>query len=574
MKRSRLVFDVALVSVLGVAVLGATMALSNKDDQYRFFDPLLEIKVIIDNSFVEAPDEKALQEGAIRGMLEALKDPYTVYVAAENSRDFQKDLTGEYVGIGASINVVDGWLTIVSPLEDSPAYRAGLMAEDKIVEIEGESTHNLSADECVERLVGRPGTPVTIMVERNGRAFPMTIVRDHIKTRSVKGFHRDPIDPEKWEFMIDPARSIAYIRLVQFTPACAREIREALNSVNAAGGGIKGLVLDLRNNPGGLLVDAVAIADMFLDDGRIVSTKGREVAEEVHDATSNGTFPEFPIVVMLNGASASASEVLAGALADNNRAIVLGSRSFGKGSVQSVIPLRHAGEGAQFKITEQYYYLPSGRLLHRRPESTSWGVDPTPGYFIPTTDQEELDMFLARREQEVIRTIELDETGPNGNGSEGDAAEPERWSDPEWITQKLKDRQLAAAIRAMQAKVDTGEFIKTGEEGIAGDQLALEELRDLELTRERYLRELQRLDRRAEQLSVAAGKDAEAVQVRDFWPDTVDLTDGAIRIFDKDGNEVTTLRITGNRLERWLLDADVEPAAETPAATPEPVEKD
>ncbi|MBX3365582.1 MAG: S41 family peptidase [Phycisphaeraceae bacterium] len=563
MKRSRLFFDVTLVSVLGVAVLGATMALARRDDQYRFFDPLLEIKVIIDNAYVVAADDKKLQEGAIRGLLEALDDPYTTFVPAEQSRDFQKDLTGEYVGIGASVNVQNGWLTIVSPLEDSPAYRSGLMADDRIVEIEGESTYGLTVEQCVARLVGVPGTSVRITVERKGERFSMDIVRDHIKTRSVKGFHRDPLDPEKWQFFIDPARSIAYIRLVQFTPACAQELRQALDALNASRGGVKGLILDLRNNPGGVLDDAVDIADMFLSSGRIVSTSGRARPEQVHTATSAGTYPDFPMIVMLNGASASASEVLAGALADNNRAIVLGSRSFGKGSVQGVIPLRYAGEGAQLKITEQYYYLPSGRLLHRRPDSTSWGVDPTPGYYIATSDQEELDMFLARREQEVIRS-----SPRNGIAETPRDPDKERWDNPEWIVEHLKDRPLAAAIRAMQARLDHGEFTPTGEQGIGGNELALIELRDIERARERFERELERLERRAEQLVLAAGSTDSVPARRDLWPDAVDVTDGVIKIFDKDGNEVTTLRITSNRLERWLIDAGVEPIDPRPADAP------
>ncbi len=542
----RFVTGVALTGVSGAAFLGAALALNRPGDGYAFFDPIIEVKAIIDRGYVgelSEEDQRRMQDGAIAGMIEALGDPFTVYVPGDVSADFQKDLTGEYVGIGASVNVRDGWLTIVSPLEDSPAYRAGIMAEDRVVEIEGESTQGLSADACVDRLMGVAGTSVTFVIERAGvRLPPFTLVREHIKTRSVKGFHRNPADPEQWEFMIDPARGIAYIRLTQFTPQCALEVAEALQAAGAWSGGVKGLVLDLRNNPGGLLDDAVSIADLFLASGRIVSTEGRGGPSRIEDAVAPGTLPDFPVAVLLNGSSASASEVLAGALADNHRATIIGSRSFGKGSVQSVIPLVRGGEGAQLKVTEQYYYLPSGRLLHRKPDSVVWGVDPTPGFHIPTTPQQELAMFLARRDQEVIRA--------------GAAPDDENWSDPEWIVTKLQDQQLAGAIRAMQARLDTGEWLKTGDDPEAGSAIAFGEIRDLERTQEAHAREIERIQKRIDALSSAAAGVETAPP--DFWADDTDLTGGTLDVFDKDGKKITSLRITGNSLERWLMSADVE----------------
>lgn len=543
----RLVLGAALIGVSGAAFLGAALTLKGPGDGYAFFDPIIEVKALIDRGYVgelTQEDQRRMQDGAIAGMLEALGDPFTLYVPGDFSADFQKDLTGEYVGIGASVNVQDGWLTIVSPLEDSPAYRAGIMAEDRVVEIEGESTQGLSADECVDKLMGVAGTTVTFVIERQGvRLPPISLVREHIKTRSVKGFHRSPANPESWEFMIDPARGIAYLRLTQFTPQCALEVADALQAAGAWSGGVKGLVLDLRNNPGGLLDDAVAIADLFLKDGRIVSTEGRGGPSRIEDAEAPGTLPEFPVAVLLNGSSASASEVLAGALADNGRAIIVGSRSFGKGSVQSVIPLVRGGEGSQLKITEQYYYLPSGRLLHRKPDSVVWGVDPTPGFHIPTTPEQELAMFLARRDQEIIR-------------AGATAADHENWSDPEWIVSKLQDEQLAGAIRAMQGRIDSGEWVKTGQDLESGSQIAFGEIRDLERTQEAHAREIERLQKRIDALSAAAaGID---LAPPDYWADDVDLTGGTLDVFDKEGKKVASLRITGNSLERWLMSADVE----------------
>jgi len=546
-KRSRMILDVTLVAVLGVAVLGATLALAQRSGDLAFFDPLIDIKYLLDERYVESLDEEALQRGAIEGMLDVLDDPYTVYVPGADRDEFRKDLTGEYVGIGAQILMEDGWLTIVTPLEGSPAYRAGLMADDRVVEIEGESTFGKTADECVELLAGEEGTPVTITVERDGERFEMTIVRDQIKTRSVKGFHRDPTDPERWQFLVDPARRVAYLRLTQFTPGASAEVRAALQSV-LDDGPVGGVILDVRDNPGGVLADAVAIVDMFIDEGVIVTTRGRSFEEEVRRATESTLVPDAPMLVMINDSSASASEVVAGALADHDRAIVLGARSFGKGSVQGVIPLPSTSSGAQLKITEQYYYLPSGRLIHRRPESAVWGVDPTPGYYVSTTDEQEIEMFRARQEQNVL--------GPGADASEDQAEES--WSDPDWIVDKLKDQQLAAAIEAIQARIDTGQWRRTGQEGVQGTEMVAEELRSLRLARERTVRQLERLNERERDLLVAAG-DAAEDPTHDLWPDNLDLEGGTLEVVAPDGETVSRLRITGSRLEAWLLDADLEP---------------
>lgn len=550
MKSTHGVQQWVLVGVLGAAVLGSTLAIARRGGDYAFFDPLIEIKTYITKRYVEEPDEDALQTGAINGMIEALGDPHTIYVPPTDTRDFQKDLTGEYVGIGAMITIQDDWLTIVSPLEDSPAFRVGLMPDDRVIEIEGESTHGLTTQECADRLMGEPGTEVHITVERDGEKLPFTIVRQHIVTRTVKGVHRGGANGD-WGYIIDSDRQIAYLRLTQFTPTASTEIRQALESAGAGEGGSEGfggLILDLRFNQGGVLGEAIAIADMFLDHGVIVSTRGRAHPEQVVRATKPGTLGDFPLVVMVNGYSASASEVLAGALVENDRAVVLGSRSYGKGSVQSVVNLR-SKRGAQLKITEQGYYLPSGRSIQRKDDSTQWGVDPSPGFYVPMTDEQTVAMLDAWREADVIHNDGKADADANGA----------HWEDPAWIEQDRKDVQLAAALRAMQAKLDTGEWEQTGGQGIAGDEIALDELRRIELARERMLRELTRIDRRIETLQLAAPEEPQAI---DLWPDGVDLTGGRLDVYDAEGALVATLRVTGDDLEQWLIDADVEP--ETP----------
>lgn len=540
MRQSRSVYELSLVGILGIAVVGSTLAVARRGGDYKFFDPLVDVKRIITDRYVDKVDEKALQNGAIQGMLETLNDPYTVYVPAAEKANFDKELTGEYVGIGAQVDQKDGWLIIVTPLEDSPAYKAGLMANDKVLEIESTSTQGLSIDKCIESLQGQPGTPVKLTIERAGQKQQITVTRDRIKTLSVKGFHRDPVDPNKWQYLIDPTRKIAYIRLTQFTPQCAKLIYEALESVNASSGDLKGLVLDLRWNPGGLLNEAVSIADLFLEDGVIVSTRGRTVAEVVEKAHKEGTYPNFPIAVLVNNSSASASEVLSGALVENNRAIVVGTRTFGKGSVQGVLNIASA-DGAELKFTEQGYYLPSGRSITRKDDKAQWGVDPTRGFYVPMTDPELIEMLKVRRELEVIRP--------------GDAQAEQRWSDADWILTTLKDKQLAAAVRAVQAKVDSGEWKSTGLDGVSDKGVQVGEAQRLITARDRLERELARLDRRITAVETGV---SDVKTGTDFWADDLDLSGGTLEVRDKSGKVVTTLQITGNNLERWLIDADVK----------------
>lgn len=550
-------------STLTAAAVGLALGVSlgaARPGDYSFFDPIIDVKAIIDGRYVEAPDRAALQEGAIRGMVEALGDPYTVYVPPSDRREFDKSLTGDYVGIGVSVDMRDDWLTVITPLEGSPAFKAGVLAGDRIVEIDGTSTFRLPVDRCIDLLSGVPGTTTRIVVERGAERLTLTVPRDRIIARMVKGLHWRPGSAGGngdgkngaqggdgaeggWEHLIDPSRRIAYLRLAQFTPTSAKEIEETLERLGAAEGGLGGLILDLRWNPGGVLGEAVRIADLFLREGVIVSTKGRAVKEEVSRARAEGTLPDFPIVLLINGQSASASEILAGALVENGRAIAVGTRTFGKGSVQSVIGLPSGG-GGQLKITEQRYHLPSGRSIHRTDDSPEWGVDPSEGFYVPMTQEETAAAIRVRNDEDVIR----------GAGSGGEAG----WSDPEWILERLKDKQLAAAVRAMQARLDTGAWTPAGEAPPAGEELALEDLRRSQTLRERLLRELDRVERRIERLEAAAAP--EPASAHDLWPDEAPVAGGRLEVFDRDGNPVAKLRITGDRLERWLIDAGVEPA--------------
>lgn len=543
----------ALIATLAVAAVGSTIAVSSntKRDAYSFFDPIVDIRAMLEEHYVEELDDDALQLGAINGMLETLEDPYTVYVPARDTAEFTKDLTGEYVGIGAEVGMRDGWFTILTPLDDSPAWRAGVMADDRVVAIDGESTEGWSTDQCIDKLMGEPDTDVTITVERSGgERTEITITRAPIHVNPVKGFARDNQGQGEWRFLLDPENGIAYVRLSQFTPDSAQELAQALNSANqAAEGGLNGLILDLRFNPGGVLEQAVRVADMFIDDGVIVSTEGRTSRERVERAHKPGTLTDLPIVVLVNGQSASASEILSGALSDHGRAIVLGTRTFGKGLVQTVRSL--PGNGGVLKMTEQRYALPSGRLIQREDDSTEWGVDPTPGYFLPLTDDETIAMLSARRQQEIIA---LDDA-PEVVGADA-------------IVEALEDPQLAAALRVVRHRVESGTFEPVGIPANEPGDVASAAVNTIRAQRDRLLRELVRLDRR---LSAAESATPEGTpDPRDLWPDDTDVRGGTVTVTDAEGNPIAVLEITGPDLERWLVDAGVRPAeGATSDETPE-----
>jgi carboxyl-terminal processing protease len=567
MAKRRSAFEIGLIAVLGLAVVGSTVAISQRTGEYAFFDELVEVKSLISRRFAHEPNADQLRVGAIRGMVEALDDPYTVYVPAAEAQSFNKDLTGEYVGIGAQVDKRDGWLTIVSPMEDSPALRAGIMANDRILSIDGTSTRDLTADECVDLLLGEAGKPVTLRIERDGSEFDKVVTRDRIKSRAVKGVHRDPVNPEAWSYWLDPQARIGYIRLTQFTPGCAEEVAAALDALGARAGTLNGLILDVRYNPGGLLSEATAIADLFLREGVIVSTRGRAVREEVARAREPGTFPALPIAILINEQAASASEVLAGALVENNAAIAVGTRTFGKGSVQSLIPIP-GGNGSELKITEQGYYLPTGRSIQRRDDSAVWGVDPTEGFYVPLTDAQVAELFEVRRNEEILRASTAAENGTTPATTPATpAATPQRWDDVEWTLAHLKDPQLTAAARAVAARITSGQWQPVSDAAMpVAERARIAELARTRELMERLEREMIRTERRIAALE--DGRDP-AAAARDLIPDNASIEGGSLIIRDKDGNTVSTLRIIRGDLERWLTDAGLEPAL-TPDTPPAP----
>lgn len=451
--KKRLILYGFLILFLALTLTLVNDTLARFSSAYAQIDLLADIRHEIVASYVEEPDQTDMIEAAVRGMVDSLDDPYTVFLSPEEIDIFEKHVHGSFSGIGAVVHIdkKQNRLGIISPLEDSPAWESGVLAGDIVLAIDGEDTKGLNINECVNRLTGPVGTQVTIKVRHPSDADEMiTITRAQINIQTVKGFRRDA--DQRWDYMFDPAHRVAYMRITHFTDHTANAVREALDQIVAAEA--RGLIIDVRFNAGGLLPSVVTIADMFLAEGqRIVSVKGRAVAEKIYQATNEGTIPDIPIVILANESSASAAEILTGALADNGRAQFIGMRTFGKGSVQQYKSLgdnRDQIHGA-LKITNAYYYLPNGRNIHKRDDDEPWGVDPDEGFVVIMSAEQVGTMIKARRESEVLKPREQAVDTPAITEA--------------FLAETLADLQLAAAWKALVGKLDTGDWPTVGASG-------------------------------------------------------------------------------------------------------------
>jgi len=301
----------------------------------------------IKRAYVEEVDDKTLLRNAMRGMLSQL-DPHSEYLDADAFEALRETTEGEFSGVGIEVGLRDGQLTVIAPIDDTPAARAGIQPGDRIVAIDGTPTDNLTLQEAVDLMRGDPGTEIELTLLRGNEQEPreLTLERESIQSESVSSRLLEP--------------GYGYLRISQFQSRTGPQTREALESLSAKQP-LNGLVLDLRNNPGGVLSSAVEVADQFLSSGLVVYTKGRLADDDMRfTAHADTTAPEVPLVVLINGGSASAAEIVAGALQDQHRAVLMGTRSFGKGSVQQVLPL---GNGDGLKLTTARYYTPSGRSI-------------------------------------------------------------------------------------------------------------------------------------------------------------------------------------------------------------------
>ena len=322
-------------------------------DTYRQLNLFGDIFERVRKHYVEAPDDGKLVESAINGMLAGL-DPHSSYMDAKSFRDMQQQNKGEFGGLGIEVTMEEGFIKVVAPIDDTPAAKAGIRAGDLITYLDDEAVQGLTLNQAVDRMRGPVNTKIRLKVVRKGVDKPLdvTIVRDVIRVRSVRS---------------EAIEDVGYVRITQFTEQTSEGLKKAIGDLQTeiAGDKLKGYVIDLRNNPGGLLDQAISVSDAFLEKGEIVSTRGRDPEETQRWNAHPGDLTKGkPLVVLINGGSASASEIVAGALQDQKRATLIGTRSFGKGSVQTIIPLG-TGNGA-LRLTTARYFTPSGRSIQAK----------------------------------------------------------------------------------------------------------------------------------------------------------------------------------------------------------------
>ncbi|MES1199159.1 MAG: S41 family peptidase [Pseudomonadota bacterium] len=362
--------------VVGVAACVGALAWSAPDqtprgDVYRQLELFADVLARVENDYVTEIDEKKAMEAAIQGMLTSL-DPHSSYMNATEYRDMQVQTRGEYGGLGIEVTMDDGIVKVVSPIDDTPAARAGIQAGDFLTAIDGQSIVGLTLNDAVTRMRGQVGTKIHLTIAReNAEPFDVDLTREIINVRAVTA----RVDGD-----------IGIIRISTFNERTASGLEDAIRTVRRdTGGHLRGVVIDLRNNPGGLLDQAIEVSDAFLDGGEVVSTRGRHPEDvQRYNARRGDELQNVPIAVLVNGASASASEIVAGALQDRNRALIVGTTSFGKGSVQTVIPLQGGRDGA-LRLTTARYYTPAGRSIQGA------GIEPDMEVAARRVDQAQLD---------------------------------------------------------------------------------------------------------------------------------------------------------------------------------------
>ena len=398
------VFFVFVTAVIGSHLRAQEESSSPKRDQDEYYELLklfVETFNEVERNYVTEISRRELMEAAIGGMLAEL-DQHSDYIAPADLEQFRRGVESQFGGIGVQVTIENEELTVLSPIVGSPAYQAGLVAGDVITKIKGEPTKGITLSDAVKRIKGKLGTKVEITVRRagNGAEETVDVERANVRLRTVRGERRKTDDA--WDFMYDAERKIGYVRITSFARHTVRELRAALEELLSQE--VKGLILDLRSNPGGLLSAAIEVSDLFVSEGVIVSTTGRNVEERKWTAHKAGTYSGFPIAVLANRFSASASEIVAGCLQDHSRAVVVGQRTWGKGSVQNILQLEN-GRSA-LKLTTAEYRRPSGRNIHRgegASEADEWGITPDEGLVLKLSDSEAAHLERVRRTRDLLR---------------------------------------------------------------------------------------------------------------------------------------------------------------------------
>ena len=410
-------FGLVLAGAVSATVLwhvfGSAIAASNADT-YKQLNLFGDVFDRVRADYVEDPDESKMIEAAINGMLTSL-DPHSSYMDAKRFEDMSVQTKGEFGGLGIEVTMENGFVKVVAPIDDTPAAKAGLMANDLITKIDGADIQGLTLNEAVDKMRGGVNTPITLTIQRKDQAaFDVKLIRDRIRVQSVK-FNLEGED-------------IGYVRISSFTEQTQEGLEKAFSSLKKTmGSRAKGYIIDLRNNPGGLLDQAISVSDSFLDKGEVVSTRGRRAEETQRFSAQKGDISDNKtVVILINGGSASASEIVAGALQDHKRATIIGTRSFGKGSVQTIIPL---GSQGALRLTTARYYTPAGRSIQAK------GIDAD--ILIEQPLPPELQGKNVSTEGEASLKGHLTNEGGGDEGGGSSAYVPE---------DKTKDVQLKAAI--------------------------------------------------------------------------------------------------------------------------------
>ena len=421
--RNYLKASMAILGIGAVIALSGSVTAKEKDrsETYRLLELFGDVFERVRSDYVEEVSDEELIEAAVRGMLTDL-DPHSAFLNRKHFRDMQVQTKGEFGGLGIEVTMEGGYVKVVSPIDETPAFRAGMKAGDLITHLDGEHVQGLTLSQAVEKMRGPINSDITLTVRRDTKSFDVTITRDKIRIRSVR---------KRTE------GNVGYVRITSFSEQTETGLHKAVEKIKTdLGDKLAGFVLDLRNNPGGLLDQAVLVSDAFLEEGEIVSTRGRvqENAQRFH-ATPGDITNGLPIVVLINSGSASASEIVAGSLQDHRRAIILGKNSFGKGSVQTIIPL---GRNGAIKLTTQRYYTPSGTAIQAK------GIIPDIEVAQARVELFEGNARRERHEADLRGALDNDQSSTNKDNP--NAKDGEDKADPAAKPQKRVDYQLARAL--------------------------------------------------------------------------------------------------------------------------------